>query len=382
MRRQFISFALVLPLTLAGAVPSTARPLPARWAHCDVWTVVATPDPTGLAGYQDVAVLDPWHAYAVGWMTKGHLASRRLAIAAVWDGRRWSATTLQPPADETIAWELTGVAARSDHEVWAVGRRGGRPLVERYDGRRWDIVPVPRLNGRAALEAVTAIPGSSAVWVVGWRVREQVNHPLAMRWTGSRWIRTVTPAAVSGLALQGVTSTGRGAWAVGAFGLPEQGTSGPPGVLRWTGARWVRAQIPSPPVARLVSVASGSPSDVLAVGYGGRHGRGFVIRWNGRRWTPVTDARIPGLDRFGASDVAYSTAGDAWIVGGFELPGEHEWLAPAAYHRVGGRWSRTMLPTPEGAAFPEGVDAGTPHDVWVVGQEGGYDATPFAQHRC
>jgi hypothetical protein len=371
LRRALVALCAAL---VVGATVGPDHAAGERWTRCDRWTVVATPDPARLAGYEDVAVLDPWHAYAVGWVTSG---GHEHAIAAAWNGWRWSRTALEAP-DVTDTWTLASVTARSPREVWAVGVRGRRPLVERFDGRRWRIVRAPWPRGRSWLEAVEAVPGADELWAVGGRVWRRQVHPFSIRWTGTRWLRTAVPQAAGSLTLHGVASTGRAAWAVGTLGNDPGEVSGA-AVLRWDGERWARVRIPTPRrgVPTLWAIDASGPRDALAVG------SSSVLRWNGERWAVAGARRIPSLHRFHPTDVAYSTGGDAWIVGGFHGPDpDAEWVLPAAYHRVDGAWVRTMPRTPEGAAYPEAVDAGTPNDIWVVGQEGGYETTPFAQHRC
>ena len=87
------------------------------------WKILATPNPVGPSGQigdQLTAVvnLSPSDAWAVGG---------RGAIAAItagtliehWNGSHW--TVVSSPTPGLLGYELTGVAAVSDHDVWAVG---------------------------------------------------------------------------------------------------------------------------------------------------------------------------------------------------------------------------------------------------------------------
>src|SRR5947209_7919408 len=62
---------------------------------------------------------------------------------------------------------LSGVAAVSGHDVWAVGQQGGNTLTEHWNGAQWSIVHSPNVGSTGSfLQAVTAI-STNDVWAVG-----------------------------------------------------------------------------------------------------------------------------------------------------------------------------------------------------------------------
>jgi hypothetical protein len=84
---------------------------------------------------------------------------------------------------------LTGVAARSATDIWAVGFRqdhGGaipidRTLTEHWNGSAWSVVPSPNVGANDnLLNGVSATTGD--VWTVG--SSEVFDHTLALRETG------------------------------------------------------------------------------------------------------------------------------------------------------------------------------------------------------
>jgi hypothetical protein len=84
---------------------------------------------------------------------------------------------------------LTGVAARSATDVWAVGNRQDRSgaipidrtLTEHWNGSTWSVVPSPNVGGNDnLLNGVGAASGD--VWTVG--SSEVTAHTLALRETG------------------------------------------------------------------------------------------------------------------------------------------------------------------------------------------------------
>jgi hypothetical protein len=118
---------------------------------------------------------------------------------------------------------LFAVAAQTARSVWAVGDAnrsapgygggGDRPLVERWDGRRWRLVASPRLGSRSILYGVLA--GAGSLWAVGDR-GEQPWHTVAQRRSADGW-RTA-PVMVGSLAAIARAPDGR-LWAVGQRGL-------------------------------------------------------------------------------------------------------------------------------------------------------------------
>ncbi len=116
-----------------------------------------------------------------------------------WDGRRWQ---LQPSPNPTGAHGETGldaIAALSPTSAFAVGSawgsRGSIPLIERWDGVRWTVMPIrlqpgvtdPTLSGVAAVQ-----PGYA--WVVGY-ARNRNDRPIALveKWNGTSWQQVPSP---------------------------------------------------------------------------------------------------------------------------------------------------------------------------------------------
>src|SRR5262249_41120497 len=152
----------------------------------------------------DVAALSPTDVWFVGQKGDQGRASV-IPVVAHWNGRSLDVMTAFRPSvrvySKNLPFEgsLTGIAAISATDIWAVGTDGygfepgepdrgggvGRPVVEHWDGRRWHSVPTPHLPagaGRAGLSRVAAL-SSSSVWAVG----QAGNRPLAEHWDGHRW---------------------------------------------------------------------------------------------------------------------------------------------------------------------------------------------------
>jgi hypothetical protein len=121
------------------------------------WKQVLTPDPLtpGHASYlYAVAAPSATGVWAVGTVNR-HGGGR--ALAELWNGRRWRIVP-------TIGAPLTGVAARSTNDAWAVGGRSGGGYVRHWNGSAWTVAT--KLDGSHELFAVAEVSPTD-VWAVG-----------------------------------------------------------------------------------------------------------------------------------------------------------------------------------------------------------------------
>jgi hypothetical protein len=180
---------------------STSGTLAEAW-NGSTWKILVTPNPVGPSGQigdQLTAVvnLSPSDAWAVGG---------RGAIAAItagtliehWNGSRW--TVVSSPTPGLLGYELTGVAAVSGRDVWAVGvgdvasQVGGtaKTLALHWNGTTWNTVATPHPNPYDALNSVTRIPGTNDLWAAGTTTARSIQQPLTEHWSGGHW--NATPA--------------------------------------------------------------------------------------------------------------------------------------------------------------------------------------------
>ena len=156
------------------------------------WRRVRLPRPDHALsfGFGQVTVISLHDAWAVGGLSRRHVISAPLAMR--WNGRTWQRTPMPAPSRDT---SLSGVAAISPSNVWAVGSYGfargqhflTRTLIEHWNGRRWRIVRSP--NPSPADDELDGIAGSSAsdIWAVGQDSQFGLTsiHPIAVhccRW--------------------------------------------------------------------------------------------------------------------------------------------------------------------------------------------------------
>jgi hypothetical protein len=251
------------------------------------WTRVPSPSPGVYPGgsfLDGVAATSPANAWAVGSYDTGiYPNDTEKALIEHWDGTAW--TRVPSPTPQGFDTVLTGVAATSATNAWAVGSfDAGRTLIEHWNGTAWTRVPSPNPGGPGGhnlnwLYAVAASSPANA-WAVGETCSELPPAPvcrtLILRWDGAAWTRVPSPnPSSSSSQLHGVAATSAtNAWAVGFSG------SGTVKALieHWDGTAWSRVKSPSFTPRRfgfLSAVSAASPTDIWAVG---EYGTTYQIR--------------------------------------------------------------------------------------------------------
>jgi hypothetical protein len=321
--------ALVALAALAGgcAGESGATAATAHAGACR-WRAVASPSVKGApqSSLARMSAPSARAAWAIGGFSSGQESGPYGPIVERWDGRRWR---LLPDAAPRGA-VLYDVSADSPRDAWIVGSVGDNdePFVQRWDGVDWRRVPLPsRLRGNPfAVDARTP----RDVWVTGNR---SDGRTLILHWEGRR-LRSLPgfrppqpPGARVFASLDSVDArSASDAWAVGEVGAPGPTSESHTLVMHWDGRRWMR--VPSPNALNAAGAAynwlfavdavashdvwaGGSWNSIeAAVGGGGDHA--LVERWDGARWRVVPAADVPGRDAL------YGIAADrrsVWAVG-------------------------------------------------------------------
>jgi hypothetical protein len=215
-----------------------------------------------------------------------------------------------PAAPFTISGDLSGVAATSASNAWAVGTGRVKTLIVHWNGTSWKQVPSPAPAG-SVLSAVAATSATSA-WAVGNTSTTTSTKTLILRWNGTSWKQMGSPVPAG--ILSGVAATSASsAWAVGNTGAKTL-------ILRWNGKRWKQVPSPSPGASSyLASVAATSADNAWAVGeivHKVSSFAGLILHWNGKAWKRVPSP-LPTFGQYGNSlrGVAATSAASAWAVG-------------------------------------------------------------------
>jgi hypothetical protein len=314
-----------------------------RW-NGSRWTVSHYGHGSTWSEFVGVTTTSASNVWAVGDTLSDAAGAEQHTLAEHWNGKYWKWFYTPTPGGNA---NLTGVAATSTRNAWAVGDTHsglGAPLIEHWNGTSWAKAHYPAPAG-GSLVAVAAASAGNA-WAVG-SIRANPKGTrqttLIEHWNGSAWTRVPSPNVADrhGSLLQGVTATGLdSAWAVG-FSFGGRGSTDRPLILHWNGVRWSQVHSPNPTGDTLLSaVSAASPTDAWAVGYTNptRCGRNQVpcgtaaFRWNGKTWT-ATDSYNPPVklvDEF--AGVAVSSGHNAWAVG------SSDWGATLIEHWNGTAW--------------------------------------------
>jgi hypothetical protein len=186
------------------------------------------------------------------WAVGSRGASRPRQLLLHWDGHDWTPAPAPGVGGES---ELADVVMLAPDDVWAVGvvsaqsartanartgrstpaphaPKGDRPLAEHWDGRSWENIPAPAVQGR--FFAVVA-DGSGGIWAGGAR---SDGTALLAHWDRGGWDISSAPtppgtvrSAVWGLAGEPHTSR---VWAAG------HAESSVPHALTWTNTPRIR----------------------------------------------------------------------------------------------------------------------------------------------
>jgi len=288
-----------------------------------------------------VAVVSKRLAWAVG--TEGFSSDGKRPGRPVierWNGRSWSLDRLP----STWPGDLGLVAASSATDAWALGGAAtGAPLRLLHWARlRWREVAFPRVSGtiHGNLD-LTAATGGRA-WIIADASGSRSS--LIVGWNGTRWAQQAysCPALFCTLiSISGRTSSD--AWAVGGAVTPS--SSARPLALHWTGHAWHLTTMPSVNSGYISGVAAVSNTDAWAVGGVNNTRKALLFHWNGHTWRLVktpAGLSVPPLGE--VTGIAADTAGHLWIYDLGPQPG-----TTASYLRYDGhRWSLVQGPVIKG----------------------------------
>lgn len=192
------------------------------------WSVVPVPTPAGAASSQlsGISALSPSDIWAVGSVTTviGTTVQTR-TLAEHWNGTTWSIVTSRNTTNSNL---LTGVAAVATNNLWAVGytittdgtNQPDKTLVEHWNGTAWSIVASPSPASNDTLSGVAA-RSATDVWAVGTRQDRSgaipIDRTLTEHWNGSAWSVVASPnVGGNDNLLNGVSAATGDVWAVGS----------------------------------------------------------------------------------------------------------------------------------------------------------------------
>lgn len=342
---RFAVPAALVTLAIAGTASAGTVGLPA-------WDVVRSRNsgdgPNELLG---VAALSTDEVWAVGSRGDRTLTER-------WDGSAFS--IVPSPNVRGRASVLEDVAGTASTDLWAVGHAdvtdfiGSRTLVLHWNGTAWSRIPAPSFGSQEDQNVLTGVAAISPndAWAVGSfsSIDPGSATALTLHWNGSAW-RTVPNACGRGLR-EVFALSATNVWAVGGEST-----------CRWNGATWTPIPVDPGPNSSvyvdLQDVSGTAANDLWAAGVatsscgeGQVCFSGVIEHWNGAAWSFMGVGQVLyGVHALSSDDVyAVGIAIGATIL-----------------HFDGSGWATVPPPTPTVSGTLFAVEAASPVDLWAVG---------------
>lgn len=354
-------------------------------AQSSNWTVLSSPSPSTTNFLYGVAAVSASDVWGVGYDYTGQ-TSTQATLTEHWNGSSWSVIPSPSPGNTTRCGSgvgytgnvLTGVAAISTTDAWAVGQVCGysnsQTLTEHWNGSQWVVVPSPNEPGPSTLAGVTSI-STNDTWAVGnYQVGSQYRwETLIEHWDGTKWGIIPSPNAANAQKSFLISVAALSATNVWAVGYSEDTTRAPydlPLIEHYDGHSWtiVPSVYPRPSQYNsLYAIAAISGSDIWAVGYAnansmGKNGAALIEHWDGTKWT-LADSPIGG-NATALYGIAALSSTNIWVVG-YTTTSSIQYL-PITEQWNGTKWTIVAPPNPGKVAqlFSASTANGS---VWAVG---------------
>jgi hypothetical protein len=290
-------------------------------AGAGTWTIVASPSPpASLATLASVSCPDSGACFAVG---NAFTHGKDRPLVERWDGTAWSVV---PTPALSLLGSLGSVSCVSSRSCMAVGSSFGttgglaRTFTARWDGASWSQIASPTPGQGGSLTGVWCVNDSRCDAVGESISGSGTQRALVERWNGTTWSVIASPNASGvGSWLSSVScSTASNCFAVGEREPSQQ--TGRTLVERWTGAAWTIVPSPnvsSSSVSRLIGVACTGPNACAAVGWylGAQGSTTLTETWGGASWRIVPSANVTGNGSL--DSVSCASPNDCVAAGGY-----------------------------------------------------------------
>ncbi len=283
------------------------------------WSMQPTPNAMGQPGAQGSSlsavscISGSTRCTAVGYSNSAEGHQETLAESR--DGGTWKVQPTPTPTgvQGIVQGFLTGVSCTSATACSAAGDHFGDagsqvPLMESWNGTRWEIRPAPGARDSTTVAGISCPAAQECMSAGVDYYLDRYAAPgngdsftLVDAWNGSTWSIRPTPN-LSGLlynSLSGV-SCGSSTACVGVGYYERADGSSVFFSETWNGAHWTIRPVPVPATAtfsRLTAVSCASATYCVAVGrYQTTSSPGMSsvsLIWNGSRWT-MTPVAVPG----------------------------------------------------------------------------------------
>jgi len=355
-----------------AAVSQTTSPV-----FCQNWRIVNGPTPGNYYNsLNGVAAISTGAVWAVGSYAAS--SGPQHTLIEYWDSYRWQ-TVKSPNPNNALNAQLSGVAAISSSNVWAVGmfkdqQNAAHALIEHWNGSAWSIITSPTPNGSDDQLYGVSVISSSDVWAVGYYSNSQLEQQtLIEHWNGSAWSIVASPnpqGSVGNQLLSVAAASASNIWAVGNT-QSKHGSSTL--IEHWNGSQWSIVSSPNTQAVgnTLEGITAISGNNFWAVGSSytqyGYPSQTLIEHWNGSAWSIVSSPNAPGSQNNDLLGVAAISGNNIWAVGRWDAGSQS--YRTLIEHWNGSAWG--IVSSPNGVSNPSALQAitrvPTLTSIWAVG---------------
>jgi len=328
------------------------------------WSIARTPNPHARNGsLASISCTSTTVCVAVG--NHVNLSGLQHGLAEVWNGTRWTVTSVHTPK-HGLAATLFGVSCASATDCVAVGAWVNNgpyevTLAEHWNGTSWSVTPSPNAGAdQRMLLAVSCASATFCAAVGSYFTVSNTVQTLAEHWDGSTWSLdpTPNPSGATYSRLAGVSC-------VSATDCEAVGSSDANQVLaeHWNGSGWSLQTVALPSGASnssLAAVSCTSATACIAVGgacvppaqcnvVGGGPTSPLAERWNGTSWAGAAPVAPSGVSAAYLDGVSCATASACAAVG-FSTT-DFGGTVTLAENWNGTSWSQQTTPNAAGSIF-------------------------------
>lgn len=313
------------------------QPLALHWNGAQ-WSRMSVPAPTG-SSLSSLAALSPNDIWAVGHTDYGSGVVNSSpqpshTLIEHWNGARWSLVA-SPDLLPGTRNDLQSITPITPNDAWAVGgandglsksgyTSGASPLLEHWDGTRWQVVALPTIQN-AGLNSAVAL-NANDVWAVGNSSVNDGNDalPLLIHWDGQSWSQVAAQNVNGGGLGRLLKITADASHHLWTLGFDQ---SGLPLLLSLNNGTWV--SLPVPPNAtdtatfynQFWSISATSSQDIWLAGEmvlpGDNTFSPLVEHWDGHQWQAAPER---GQNQGNLLAISVS-AGIVWASGAIDFSG-------------------------------------------------------------
>ncbi|HET8842389.1 MAG TPA: hypothetical protein VFN35_13040, partial [Ktedonobacteraceae bacterium] len=250
--------------------------------------------------FDDLLVLSQSDIWLVG------SDSQDQVLVLHWNGAQWSRTPVPAPAGSSLS-KLAASSANDIWAIGETDYGGGRQppshtLIEHWNGTHWSQVASPDLrpSTRNILQGMTVVARDN-IWAVG-AAGDAIakggygpnTSPVVEHWDGARWQLLALPTIQSAGLNSVVALSANDVWAVGSSS-PDNGNSQSPLIIHWDGQSWNQVETPAingGAPDQLMKITADASQHLLILGFD-QDGLPTLLIQNNGKWSSLSVPQTP-----------------------------------------------------------------------------------------